>query len=76
MLATTKLIAGQLILIAMNSFLQGETSDFKDLGTLLLVGFVLAVGAGVAFTVIRLRLREKKPPTAQIISINWPHTKR
>jgi hypothetical protein len=75
MLATIVLITSQLTLMVMNFFEQSEASDFGDLGTLLLVGFVLAVGGGVAFTLIRLRLRERKPPAAQIISINSPHTK-
>jgi hypothetical protein len=72
--ATTLLITFQLTL-AMNFFQQSDVSGFKDLGMLLLGGFVLAVGAGVAFTVIRLRMRERRPPAAQIISINSPHTK-
>ena len=55
--------------------LQGDGSDFKDLGKLLFGGFVLAVGTGVAFTVVRLRLRDKKPPKEQFISINSPQRK-
>jgi hypothetical protein len=50
--------------------IQSEASDFKDLGKMLIGGFVLAVVAGVAFTLVRLRLRDKKPMGAQIISIN------
>ena len=69
MFVTILLISGQLTL-AVITLLQGEASDFKDLGTMLVGGFVLAVGAGGAFTVVRLRLREKKPLTAQIISIS------
>lgn len=75
MLATTVLMTSQLIFMAMNFFQQSEASDFKDLGPLLLGGFVLAVAAGVAFTVVRLRMRERKPPAAQIISINSPNPK-
>ena len=74
MLTTTLLMTCQLAFMAMNFFQQSEASDFVDLGTLLLVGFVLAVGAGVAFTVVRLRMRERKPPAAQIISINSPRS--
>ena len=49
--------------------LQDDTSsDFSDLGKQLLGGFVLAVVVAVAFTFIKLRLRDKKPP-AQFISI-------
>jgi hypothetical protein len=48
---------------------EGNETDFKDLGRLMLAGFLLAVGIGIAFTVIRMRLRDKKPP-ADFISIN------
>ncbi len=72
--ATTLFITFQLTLV-INFFQQSDASDFKDLGILLLGGFVLAVGAGVTFTVVRLRMRDRKPPTAQILSINSPHTK-
>ena len=37
-------------------------SDFSDLGRKLLGGFAAAVVVAVAFTVIKLRLRDKKPP--------------
>jgi hypothetical protein len=52
-------------------FLQGDTtsSDFNDLGKQLLGGFILAVVVAVAFTFIKLRLRDRKPP-AQFISIS------
>ena len=58
------------VLFALNLMFDGDESDFKDLGKLLLGGFVLAVAAGIAFTVVRQRLRDKKPPAAQFISIN------
>ena len=45
MLHHTLLLAGQLAIPGM-VFLQGEASDFQDLGKLLIGGFVLAVGAG------------------------------
>ena len=44
-------------------------SDFSDLGMELLGGFVLAVVVAVAFTLIKLRRRDKRPPT-QFISIS------
>jgi hypothetical protein len=51
-------------------FLQNDTSaDFTDLGKQLLGGFILAVIVAVAFTFIKIRLRDKKPP-AQFISIS------
>ena len=74
MLTTALILTCHLALVTI-SLLQSESSDFGDLGKTLLVGFVLAVAAGVTFTVVRLRMREKKPPAAQIISINSPHTK-
>ncbi|MBA2524400.1 MAG: hypothetical protein H0V18_01260 [Pyrinomonadaceae bacterium] len=45
-------------------------TDFNDLGKLLLGGFVLAVAIAIALTFVRLRLRDKKGPTSEFISIN------
>ena len=70
MLSTALFLTCQLAFVAIDLFQQDGTSDFQDLGKLLLGGFVLAVGAGIAFTVIRLRIRDKKPPAAQFISIS------
>ncbi len=36
-------------------------ADMSDLGTLMLGGFILAVVAAVALTIVRLRIIEKKP---------------
>jgi hypothetical protein len=66
MLTTTLLLTCQLALATI-SLLQAESTDFGDLGKTLLVGFALAVAAGVAFTLVRLRLRDKNP--ARVISI-------
>jgi hypothetical protein len=44
-------------------------SDFGDLGNQLLIGFVLAVVVAVAYTFIKMRWREQRPPE-QFISIN------
>ncbi|MGH9932964.1 MAG: hypothetical protein ACREA9_27575 [Pyrinomonadaceae bacterium] len=41
-------------------------SDFSDLGRKLLGGFAVAVVVAIAFTVIKLRLRDKNPPAAFI----------
>ena len=49
---------------------ENSFGDFGDLGTLLLGGFALAVVIGIALVFVRLRLREKKPPPAQFISIS------
>jgi hypothetical protein len=55
------------------SVLQDEiSSDFDGLGKQLLAGFVLAVVVAVAYTFIKLRLRDKKLP-AQFISISSFH---
>jgi hypothetical protein len=68
MLHHSLLLTCQLAVLGMNIF-QSETSDFQDLGKLLAGGFILAVGAGVTFTVVRLRLRNRKPATAEFLSI-------
>ena len=48
-----------------------ETSThFNDLGKLMLVGFAAALVVAVAFTFVRLRLREKSPQTSNFISIS------
>ena len=70
MLSTVLLATCQLPLTTISLFQQDATSDFQDLGKLLLGGFVLAVGGGIAITVIRLRMRDKKPPAAEFISIS------
>jgi hypothetical protein len=44
--------------------------EMNDLGTLMLGGFILAVVGAIALTIIRLRIREKRPESAQFISIN------
>ena len=53
------------------SFLQ-ETSatNFDDLGTLLLGGVGAAIVFAVGFTLVRFRLRDKKPQTSGFISIS------
>ena len=45
-------------------------AEMNDLGTLMLGGFILALLGAIAITVIRLRIREKKPQSPQFISIN------
>ena len=45
-------------------------AEINDLGTLMLGGFILALVGAIAITVIRLRIREKKPQAPQFISIN------
>jgi hypothetical protein len=49
---------------------QTALSEMNDLGMLMLGGFVLAVAAAIALTVIRLRIREKKQNEPQFVSIS------
>ncbi|MEO8434512.1 MAG: hypothetical protein ABI596_06425 [Pyrinomonadaceae bacterium] len=46
-----------------------DCGGFDDLGLLLIGGVFLAVGVGVAFTLIRLRLRDQKAEAPAFISI-------
>ena len=50
--------------------LEENASNFDDLGKLLLGGVVAAIIVAVGFTVVRLRLRDKKPQTSSFISIS------
>lgn len=54
--------------IAINLLQDSIGSDFGDLGRKLLGGFAVAVVVAIAFTVIKLRLRDKNPP-AKFISV-------
>ena len=49
---------------------QESTGAFDDLGKLLVGGVAAAIVVAVGFTVVRFRLRDKKPPTSSFISIN------
>ena len=66
---TAVLFSATQAVLAAHFLLPVDGSQFNDLGKWLLGGFVLALGAGVTFSLVRLRLRDKKPP-AQFISIN------
>lgn len=48
---------------------QDEATNFNDLGKLLLGGVAAAIVCAVAFTVVRLRIRDKRPATSNFISI-------
>jgi hypothetical protein len=50
--------------------LEDNASHFDDLGKLLLGGVVAAIVVAVGFTLIRFRLRDKKPQESGFISIN------
>ena len=49
---------------------ENATSGFDDLGKLLLYGVAAAIVVAVGFTVVRVRMRDKKPPTSNFISIS------
>jgi len=46
------------------------TAAFDDLGKLLLGGTIAAIVVAIGFTLIRLRMRDKKPQTSNFISIS------
>lgn len=52
------------------NFQETVTGAFDDLGKLLLIGVIVAIVVAVGFTLIRMRMRDKKPPTSNFISIN------
>lgn len=51
------------------SLIQEMQTNFQDLGTLLLVGVVAAIAIAIGFTLVRLKLRDKRPQTSPFISI-------
>lgn len=61
------LSSSSLILINLQ---ENPTGAFDDLGKLLLAGTVGAVVLAVGFTLVRFRMRDKKPPVSNFISIN------
>jgi hypothetical protein len=58
------------VLLLLSNVPENSTSAFDDLGKLLLGGTVAAIVLAIGFTVIRLRIREKKPQTSGFISIS------
>lgn len=48
------------------------TTDFDDLGKLLLGGAAAAIVVAVVLTVVRFKLRGEKPPASNFISISSP----
>ena len=55
---------------------QNVETDFNDLGKLMLLGFAAAIVFALAFTFVRLRLREKNPQQPGFISISAPVEKK
>ena len=51
---------------------QNLETDFNDLGKLMLLGFAAAIFFALAFTFVRLRLRDKNPQPSGFISISAP----
>lgn len=49
--------------------IQETQTDFQDLGKLLLGGVIAAIVVAIAFTFVRMKLRDKKPQTSSFISI-------
>ena len=66
MMLLVPLCLNSLVLI---SLLQDTSTNFEDLGKLLLGGAAAAVVIAVGFTLVRFRLRDKKPQTSSFISI-------
>ena len=57
-------------MLLMELLQENATSGFEDLGKLLLGGMAAAIVVAVGFVLIQFRLRDKKPPTSNFISIN------
>lgn len=51
------------------ALIQETQTDFQDLGKLLLGGVIAAIVVAIAFTFVRMKLRDKKPQTSSFISI-------
>ena len=51
------------------AMIQESETHFQDLGKLLFGGVIAAIVFAIAFTFVRLKLREKKPQTSSFISI-------
>jgi hypothetical protein len=51
------------------TLLQETATDFNDLGKLMLVGFAAAILIATVLTVVRFKLRDKKPAASGFISI-------
>jgi Na+/melibiose symporter-like transporter len=52
------------------SLMEENSTDFNDLGILLLAGVAGAIVLAIAFTLVRLRFRNRKPTTSSFISIS------
>lgn len=70
MLLAVSIVLRKLTVFAISFVQEANTSDFDDLGTLLLGGFGLAIVVAIAFTFVKLRLRDKKSLQSDYISIS------
>lgn len=52
------------------------TAAFDDLGKLLLGGTIAAIVLAIGFTLVRLRMRDKKPQTSDFLSISSVENER
>lgn len=61
-------------MIALITLLQetSATTDFNDLGKLLLGGVAAAIVVAVGLTLVRFKLQDKKPRASNFISISSP----
>jgi hypothetical protein len=59
-------------MMALLALLQDVTADFDNLGKLLLGGTAAALVAAIAFTLVRFKLRDRKPASSGFISISSP----
>jgi hypothetical protein len=57
-------------LVLISLLQETSATNFDDLGKLLLGGVAAAIVFAVGFTLVRFRLRDKKPPTSSFISIS------
>ncbi len=62
-------------ILLMNLIQEVSDTDFNDLGKLLLGGFAVVVAFAIAFTFVRLRLRDSKPPASNFLSITHPQNR-
>ena len=63
-------LASSLTLLSIIFYQEAIGSDFSALGRQLLAGFLVAVAVAVSFTIIKLRRRDKHPPTPFISIID------
>jgi len=61
-------------MIAVLTLLQetSVTTDFNDLGKLLLGGVAAAIVVAVTLVLVRFKLQDRKPPASNFISISSP----